>query len=250
MLDDYLMEVEINGFALREDVLSDSAVTDMIAEIEAFSQNEAACHTRDSFLSRDQPASVYAMRNILTVLPGAADIARSEAVRALVEPLLGPGCFAARGILFDKVPGANWKVPWHQDLSIAVRERIETPGFSAWSIKDGVVHVQPPASVLERMLTVRLHLDDCFVENGPVRVLPSSHMHGRLNSEQTAALRESTPEIICASPSGGALVMRPLILHASSQSSTPAHRRVIHIEYTASDTLPNGLEWHIRIETA
>ena len=34
---------------------------------------------------------------------------------------------------------------------------------------------------MKRMLAVRVHLDDCGLENGPVRVLPGSHPNGRLS---------------------------------------------------------------------
>jgi ectoine hydroxylase-related dioxygenase (phytanoyl-CoA dioxygenase family) len=111
-------------------------------------------------------------------------LARSAAVRAVAESVLGESCFAVRAILFDKTPDANWKVAWHQDLSIAVRARREIPGYEAWSVKDGVAHVQPPASVLEQMLAVRGHLDECGPENGPVRVISGSHRRGRLTAEQ------------------------------------------------------------------
>ena len=42
------------------------------------------------------------------------------------------------------------------------------------------------------------------------------------------------------------MLMRPLLLHASSSSSKPEPRRVIHLEYAADD-LPGGLEWHDRV---
>jgi ectoine hydroxylase-related dioxygenase (phytanoyl-CoA dioxygenase family) len=189
--------------------------------------------------------SVYAIRNLLEAVPAVAELARSPAVRALVEPVLGAGAFAVRGILFDKTPDANWKVAWHQDLTIAVRERREVAGFGPWSEKAGVVHVQPPAAVLERMVTVRLHLDPCGPENGPVQVIPGSHRAGRLSADEIQRRRaERAPEPACIG-SGGALLMRPLLLHASSPSSLPAHRRVIHLEFAADD-LPGGLEWHGR----
>lgn len=50
------------------------------------------------------------------------DLADSESIRGLVTSVLGGDAFPVRAILFDKVPEANWKVPWHQDLSIAVCE--------------------------------------------------------------------------------------------------------------------------------
>jgi len=187
--------------------------------------------------------SVYALRNLLGDVPEVAALADGPALRSLVAPVLGPGCFAVRGILFDKTPEANWNVVWHQDLSIAVRERRDVEGFGPWSEKAGVVHVQPPAAVLERMVTVRLHLDDCDESNGPLLVLPGSHRGGRLTAPEIQQQRAQIASVACPVPSGGALLMRPLLLHASSASQSPRHRRVIHLEY-AAESLPGGLRWH------
>ena len=32
-----------------------------------------------------------------------------------------PGAFVVRGLFFDKTPTTNWNLPWHQDMTIAVR---------------------------------------------------------------------------------------------------------------------------------
>ena len=184
---------------------------------------------------------VFAVRNLLDVSPEVRELANSEAVRALVEPVLGERFFPVRGILFDKIPDANWKVPWHQDVTIAVQERVEAEGFGPWSMKADVLHVQPPAEVLEHMVSVRLHLDNCGEENGALRVIPGSHLYGRISEDDIQAMRE-TPEIVCAVGLGGALLMRPLLLHASSPSRIPGHRRVVHLDF-ASVQLPNGMRW-------
>jgi hypothetical protein len=113
------------------------------------------------------------MRNLFDVAPGVRALATSAPVRTVAEAALGPHCFAVRGILFDKTPDANWKVIWHQDLTVAVRARAAVAGFGPWSEKAGVPHVQPPVDVLEQMVAVRVHLDDCGPDNGPVRVLAS-----------------------------------------------------------------------------
>jgi len=150
--------------------------------------------------------------------------------------------FPVRALLFDKTPQANWNVIWHQDLSIPVVERIEAAGFTGWSLKESVWHVHPPTEILDRMITVRLHLDDCGPGHGPLRVIPGSHRAGRLNSEAIAEWRARTPaqEILCRA--GDALLMRPLLLHASSKAIRPSRRRVLHIEY-AVEALPHGLTW-------
>lgn len=148
-----------------------------------------------------------------------------------------------RAIYFDKTPESNWMVAWHQDLTLAVLTKIEVPGFGPWSIKDGVAHVQPPAHLLEEMLTVRLHLDDCDQSNGALRVIPGSHRSGRLSAEAIEKLRSEEPALSCCVAAGDALLMRPLLLHSSGRSQTSSHRRVVHIEY-ASFALPRGLEWY------
>jgi len=107
-----------------------------------------------------------------------------------------------------------------------------------------VVHVQPPVRVLEKMLTVRLHLDDCFEDNGPLQVLPGSHRLGLIDLESIARLRERLSPVSCTVGAGGVVLMQPLILHASPTASSPSHRRVIHIEYASDDALPVGIEWY------
>jgi ectoine hydroxylase-related dioxygenase (phytanoyl-CoA dioxygenase family) len=157
-------------------------------------------------------------------------------------PILGENAAAVRGLLFDKTPEANWNVVWHQDRTVAVTNRKEVSGWGAWTEKAGVTHVQPHATILEQMLTIRLHLDPCPVEKGALRVLPGTHTRGLLHSEEIAALRETGVEVCLPFERGDALLMRPLLLHASSPSHSAGHRRVIHLEY-ASAVLPAGLEW-------
>ncbi len=183
----------------------------------------------------------HGMRNLLEI-PEIRILANAVEIRQLAEGVLSADAKPVRGILFDKTPDANWKVAWHQDLSIAVKRRVEVPGFGPWSIKAGVQHVQPPVEVLEQMVTVRLHLDDCDESNGPLRVLAGSHAAGVLSDDQIATWRRTTAPMSCLCPAGGAILMRPLLLHASSSATSPRHRRVIHIEYAAGD-LPDGLEW-------
>jgi len=181
-------------------------------------------------------------RDLFSLLPAVRELAGHPAVRRWPAAVLGSACFAVRAILFDKTRGANWKVAWHQDLTIPTRARVELRGFGPWSVKAGIPHVQPPAAVLERMLTVRVHLDPCGLENGPVRVLPGSHREGKLSPEAIDAWKAKTAPVDTPCPAGGLLLMRPLVLHASSPAAEPGHRRVIHLEY-AADPLPGGLEW-------
>lgn len=175
--------------------------------------------------------------------PEVSALARSQRALNHLRPHLPTEPVPVRAIYFDKSPEANWLVPWHQDLTLAMRERVEVPGFGPWSIKDGVPHVQPPVELLEQMLAVRFHFDDADADNGALRVLPGSHGMGRLSPERIQELRTSQPEQLCVATAGDALLMRPLLLHASSRSTSARHRRVLHLEYAAF-VLPPNLYWH------
>lgn len=184
-------------------------------------------------------------RNLLSESPVVAELVVTGSIKALADSALGSAAFPVRGLFFDKTPDSNWRVPWHQDTTIAVAERIETPGFSGWSIKDGVHHVHPPARILERMVALRVQIDDCDPDSGPLRVLPGSHRHGKLESDEIERWKQMVAEVGCHVNSGGVLLMRPLLLHASSLARSPSHRRVIHIEY-ACEALTEGLRWHVQ----
>jgi ectoine hydroxylase-related dioxygenase (phytanoyl-CoA dioxygenase family) len=179
-----LMELEQSGFAIQQGVLSSRAVHSALAAIE-------------QFFARQPERSEYGMRHLLQAIPEIYQIVNATAVREVASSMLGPNAFVVRSVFFDKTPEANWKVAWHQDLTISVRERMHVPGFTGWSVKEGVVHVQPPIKVLERMLTMRLHLDDCHAENGPLQVFPGSHRGGRLSASQISAWRQKTRPKVC-----------------------------------------------------
>jgi ectoine hydroxylase-related dioxygenase (phytanoyl-CoA dioxygenase family) len=178
-------------------------------------------------------------------IPPCADSGERKEVRDPVASVLGTNCFAVRGIFFNKNSRANWKVSWHQDCVIAVREKIEIEGWGPWSCKAHVAHVRPAAPILEHMLAIRIHLDDCGYDNGPLRVIAGSHNQGFLSGDQIQAWPKETA-VACAVRRGDAILMRPLLLHASSIASKPTNRRVVHIEFAAHE-LPNGARWHDRV---
>jgi ectoine hydroxylase-related dioxygenase (phytanoyl-CoA dioxygenase family) len=227
----YCEEIDEAGFALIPDTIGDDEIATVVKALAQLSAGQSSRRGR-----------VYAARNLLATVPAIGELASRPAICALVEPILGRNAFPVRGILFDKVPGANWHVGWHQDRIIPVAERREVPGFTAWSTKHGVPHVRPPISILARMLTLRIHLDDCSAENGALRVIPQSHSHGLLNDDEVQQFLSHAKPFVCEAQRGTVLVMRPLLLHASSPATTPTHRRVIHLEF-AADPLPGGLTW-------
>lgn len=218
-----------DGFQVLESVLAIAECDLLAAELTPQLEEE------------QQRGKAGGVRNLLRTSSRVAQFARSTPLLQLVNSFTPATAFPVRAIFFDKNPAANWLVPWHQDLAIAVDRRIETPGFTGWSVKDGVPHVLPPREVLETMLTVRLHLDACTAANGALRVIPGSHAVGVLAAAELNRWKQRDA-VVCEVPRGGALILRPLLLHASAPAVSPSHRRVLHLEYATTD-LPNGLRW-------
>ncbi|HYK79901.1 MAG TPA: KTSC domain-containing protein [Micropepsaceae bacterium] len=224
-------ELAARGYAMARRVIDSFLIIRLIEVLERSEQPRS-----------ERGGEIYGMRDLLA-LEEIRRLAQSPAIMGLVHAVIGPEARAVRGIFFDKAPGANWPVQWHQDLSIAVMEKKDIEGWQAWSIKNGIPHVQPPAAILERMVSVRLHLDDCGMDNGPLKVRPGTHSFGRLTHDRMDELAREIPEDICCPNAGDALVMRPLLLHASSPARKPDHRRVIHLEFAPANLLPAGLSW-------
>ncbi len=205
---------------------------DIATLIDAMERSDVA---RSTASGRDIRSAKYSRRS---------DNRHSEfdGVISLVADLIGPDVRPVRGIFFDKTPGANWPVAWHQDLTLALAAQHEVDGWSNWSIKAGVAHVQPPHRILERMVTLRLHLDDCDADNGPLKVLPGTHKLGRIAAPKIQELRGTIPMKVCVVEKGSALAMKPLYCTRRPQPRS-RHRRVVYIEFAPGLPLPAPLRW-------
>lgn len=170
-----------------------------------------------------------------------ADLARKVMAHPTVRQALPSRSRAVQCTFFEKSAARNWLVPIHQDLSIPVSGRVDHPALSGWSEKEGAIFVQPPDCVLQQLLAVRVHVDHCSPEDGPLRVVPGSQQFGRLEPEH-AARAGRTAGVEVSAKRGDALLMRPLVLHASSKSSGSSLRRVLHFVF-GPETLPYGLVW-------
>jgi ectoine hydroxylase-related dioxygenase (phytanoyl-CoA dioxygenase family) len=170
------------------------------------------------------------------------DLAQELRSHAAVSALLGNSTVAVQCTYFDKSPDQNWLVAMHQDLSIPVRNRVADTSCVGWSEKEGGLYVQPPTSVLEELLAIRVHVDASGPDNGPLRVVPRSHCRGRLSTDSGRSLADALGEHVCTISRGGVIALRPLLLHASSKSLRAEARRVLHFVF-GPKVLPFGLEW-------
>lgn len=198
-----------------------------------------SANSEDAAVLTGASGPAYGARNLLDLWPAVVELVREGAIRDALRATLGPGAGVVRVLYFDKPPGHSWALPWHKDYSLAVKQHRVSTQFTKPTLKAGVPHVIAPQSVLDRMLTVRVHLDDMTPANGPLRVIPGSH---RFYDQRNDAPREA---VTLECRAGDALLMRPLLTHASghSQAGAGLHRRIVHLECAADRALADGFEW-------
>lgn len=233
---DTVEQIERDGFAILGAVYARREVEDLCEQLHA----ALTRHRNSNDAIRHAAGKEYAARNVLDFFPVAAEIWQRPRLIDLLTEVLGHEFGLTRVLYFDKPPGQSWVLPWHKDITIAIRNAdvAKSAGYRVRA-KAGVAHIEPPVEVLENMLSLRLHLDAATEENGPLRVVAGSHLTGK------AVSLDGRHETILAA-AGDVLAVRPLVSHCSGRSSesTTQHRRVLHFEFSGTPSLPDGLEWH------
>jgi hypothetical protein len=215
--------VERDGFAVVNGALSPE-LTETVSSAISSSQGEA-----------------FALRNLFQRAPAARELLMAPVLREAVGAVLGTEAFCVRALFLDRPPRANWRVRFGQDSSISVKERFEVTGFGPWSMKGGVQHVMAPPGTLSSMLSVRVHLDAGGEGGRAARVVPGSHLYGRLPEDSIDQFTRY--EVTCCSvEKGGILALRPLLLHASGEGANRGSMRVVQLDFAARN-LPAPLEW-------
>ena len=185
------------------------------------------------------------VRNLI-IHPTVIQLLGHEAFGRYLWSVIGRQLVAVKATMFDNTPAANPRLQWHQDRAIAVRERMDVPGYGPWSMKAGSLHVEPPAQVLAQMLAVRIHLDPGGSGTGPLRVIPGSHLSGKLVASALAEVVDLNDMIEPDVPQGTIMLMRPLLVHASSPAHPANHRRVLHIEFAPVEAI-SPLQWQAAV---
>ena len=220
------LNLQEHGVELMSGLISDALIQDVISEVNT--------------LNASMPK--YGIRNAEKKLPSILKIVNSTILIDEARKILGAEPKLVRAIFFDKTTEKNWLVPWHQDKTVTVNKKFNLEGWQPWTLKDDVIHVQPPVEVLNKMVTFRLHLDPTNDENGCLKIIPSSHRQGILKQQQIDEVVLKGKPVLCVADVGDTVIMRPHILHSSSKALLPQHRRIVHLEFSSFE-LPEGIAW-------
>lgn len=225
-----------DGFTIVEDVYNNDEVKGILHIIEAADQSNPAFRKTDD---------LFAIRQFLKELPQVVPLIFNSNLKTLISTMFNSKYFAVKSIYFDKPELSNWFVAWHQDLTIAVDKKMDVPGYGPWTVKQNNFGVQPPLDVLQSNFTIRIHLDDTNQDNGALKVIPGSNKKGIYRPDTIDWQTET--EVSCNVQAGGAMIMRPLLLHASNRTINNKKRRVIHIEFSSTE-LADGLGWAEKLD--
>ena len=175
----------------------------------------------------------------LRAVEGLAPLLKSTGqIGRCAASVLGGNCRPVRAILFDKTPGTNWALGWHQDRTIAVKQRVAVDGFVSWSVKDGMLHVEPPFEILSDMVTLRVHIDAVPAHHiSTALIAPGSHKLGRVAAGDVREVVRHCGSVACLAEAGDIWLYATPILHASEVAVAPAHRRVLQVDFSLESFL-------------
>jgi len=227
----HLLNISNHGFAIENNIYTEKEIKEIISAIETVDQSKKSFR---------KSTDLFAIRKFLNEIPAVKSLIFNRKMKALITEVFGDGYFIVKSIYFDKPEQSNWFVSRHQDLTIAVDKKIDIEGFGSWTKKIDSFAVQPPVDILQDNFTIRIHLDDTDDKNGALKVIPGSHLKNIHLAEQVNI--EEERDVVCNVKAGGAMIMRPLLMHSSERSTSNKGRRVIHIEFSRKE-LPVEINW-------
>src|SRR5262249_39059774 len=113
----WLDALERDGYTVLPNVFTAQAVAHMLRSLEHIFGDRIG----EEASIRGDEGAIYAARNVLSLWPEAADVWRVAPLTDALAAVLGPHFGLVRILFFDKPPRQTWALPWHKDLTIAVR---------------------------------------------------------------------------------------------------------------------------------
>ncbi len=150
-------------------------------------------------------------------------LTREPKITSILSGLLGPDIRLYGGKLNMKSAGYGSPVEWHQD----------------WAF-------YPHTN--DDVLATGIYLDDCDIDNGPLMVVPGSHLGPTWNHHADGrfcgALDPATCDVDLSKavplmgPAGSMTIHHARLVHGSALNRSNRQRRLLLHEYTAADAWP------------
>jgi ectoine hydroxylase-related dioxygenase (phytanoyl-CoA dioxygenase family) len=224
-------EFQRNGYVIFPQLIEQDLIRQLQKAIAKYTTKCTIKHSRQS---------AYGIRDLDRKIPEIKNLAFSSLLLTILQKYSNSQELQLiKAIFFNKNINHNWLVSWHQDKTIAVKEKISLPNFKNWTVKQGVPHAQPPLEILEKIITIRIALNNTDCHNGALKIIPQSHQLGILDRQEIEQITNLQTPLICSLKAGDALIMHPLILHSSSKSLNQSDRGTIHLEYIPLLSLSN-----------
>src|SRR5499426_3806587 len=186
--------IDRSGFWIEDEVFSDRECDDLIEAAPLGLQGRSRAGARH-----------------LMAIPAIEAAVKDERLLRIARRALSQGTVPFRATLFDKSSMANWLVVWHQDTALPLESRNNSTEWGPWSLKAGILYAHAPTWALSRVLALRISLDASTSENGPLRVIPGSHLAGVLSDDEILGLARTCENIVVLVPRGGVLAKSPLL---------------------------------------
>jgi ectoine hydroxylase len=231
LLPETLEKYREEGFLCFDNFLGAGALAELNEDVERL---RAVAAPGDPVVLRE-PAS-DSVRAIYDVHKRSARIdrlVRDEALLGPVRQILGGPVYVHQSrISYAAGPGAA-AFYWHSD-------------FETWHVEDGMPRM--------RAVNVQISLSDALFENGPLMLIPGSHLHyiprppedqvqmslGGPESASLVGLIERNG-IFTATHSAGSMVLFDCnLLHGSNGNITPQPRVTLNIVYNSIDNRPSA----------
>lgn len=177
-------------------------------------------------LEVDHTAQRPALRRVASpvdVSDSYLEVMRDNRALDAVEQLIGPDVEYNNSKINAKHPGSATEVKYHQDFMF-----------------------QPHTN--EDLIAVLFFLDDVTLENGPLKVVPGTHLGdlfdhwhdgvftGTVGPEVEAAYSDAAVPVY--GPAGSACLMHTRLLHGSASNTSDRPRTLFICEYRAEDSKP------------
>jgi non-haem Fe2+, alpha-ketoglutarate-dependent halogenase len=205
-----------------------------IFPLDVFTAEEADANRRyfDGLMQKAKDAGLnnYSINGWHRHCCGLYDLLHEKRILDYVEDLLGPNLVSTMTHYFSKDPGDEKQVSWHQDASY-------------WPLTPS------------KVVTVWLAIDDVDEENGPMTVIPGSHVRGQIPFEASAAEENNVLGQSVHDPAkwGGAPVPftmkagqismhTDLLLHGSEPNRSQRRRCGLTLRYMPPDVRTREVE--------